>query len=152
MLANNTVAWPMFFWCSNGSVTGPNAGFYDATNSVGIGIGGFNDWYIPAKNEMEILYRNLKPTATPNTTTSGANANAVPSATSNYTAGWPVRTTNTLFQSGGAQAFSAAGYWTATEYGPQPWFAMTQNFSDGNQVQVGKSIGVYARAIRRVAA
>jgi hypothetical protein len=34
---------------------GPNAGVFDSTNTLGTGIGGFNDWYIPAKDEIDII-------------------------------------------------------------------------------------------------
>jgi hypothetical protein len=150
MLANSTATWPMFNWCKNGAI-GPNAGTYDATNAAGTGIGGFNDWYIPAKNELEILYFNLKPGTTANDTSSGINPNAVPARASNYTAGTPAQTTNALF-AGGAQAFSTANYyWSATEYSSSPVTAWVQTFSNGDQAQAtGKANAFYARAIRRV--
>jgi hypothetical protein len=151
MLANSTATWPMFNWCKNGA-TGPNAGTYDATNAAGTGIGGFNDWYIPAKNELEILYYNLKPNTTANSTTSGINPNAVPARASNYTAGNPAQTTNALF-AGGAQAFSTAVlYWSSSEYSSSTTSAWYQSFGSGSQSINNKSINFYARAIRRVAA
>jgi hypothetical protein len=55
----------------------------------GLTIGGFSDWYMPAKNELEVCYFNLKPTTDSNSTSSGANTNAFPSRESNYTAGSP---------------------------------------------------------------
>jgi uncharacterized protein (TIGR02145 family) len=142
----------MFNWVVSGA-TGPNAGTYDATNALGTGIGGYNDWYIPAKNELEILYRNLKPTTNANNTSYGANANAVPSATGNYTAGSPAQTTVAIFQSGGSQAFSTASfYWSASEDSSNTSFAWRQNFDDGDQFNRPKSYLYYARAVRRVAA
>jgi hypothetical protein len=53
----------------------------------GLTIGSFSDWYMPAKNELEVCYYNLKPTTASNNTGSGTNTNAVPSRGSNYTAG-----------------------------------------------------------------
>ena len=117
-----------------------------------LSIGGYTDWYIPSKNELEILYRNLKPTTTSNNTSSGANANAVPTATSNYTAGSPAQTSITLFQSGNSEAFAAAAYWSSSEYAANPGYAWNQSFSDGNQTFALKFISSYARAIRRVPA
>jgi hypothetical protein len=152
MLANNTATWPVFNWCKN-NATGPNAGNYDATNAAGTGIGGYNDWYIPAKNELEILYRNLKPTSAANVTSGGANPNAVP-PTSNYTSGNPTQITNPLFQAGGAQAFTSTGgnTWSATEFSGDTRYAWVQVFSDGTQSPDAKTNNASARAIRRVAA
>jgi hypothetical protein len=83
-------------------------------------IGGYSDWYMPAKNEQEVCYYNLKPTTTSNTTSKGINPNAVPARTSNYTAGDPAQTSATIFQVGNAQAFvaNASGvyYWSSTEF------------------------------------
>ena len=67
-------------------------------------IGGFSDWYMPAKNELEVCYYNLKPTTTSNNTAYGINANAVPARASNYTAGDPAQTSATDFKSTGAEA------------------------------------------------
>jgi hypothetical protein len=64
----------------------------------GLTIGGFSNWYMPAKNELEVCYYNLKPTTTSNNTGSGTNTNAVPSRGSNYTAGTPAQTAATDFQ------------------------------------------------------
>jgi hypothetical protein len=147
---------PLFNWLS--SATGPNGGTLNlATGGAGggTGISGYTDWYIPAKNELEILYRNLKPDSTLNVTSSGANANAVPSATSNYTTTNPARTTGTLFQKpGGAQAFDTGNdYWASTESTADPGDAWVQRFNAGGQAPDGKSGGGnYARAIRRVVA
>lgn len=71
--------------------------------------GGFNDWFLPGTWELELLYRNLKPTTANNNTATGANVYSVP-AGSNYTATAPAQTPAALFQSGGAQALvSSAG-------------------------------------------
>ena len=40
----------------------------------GLNIGGFTDWYLPAKAELEICYRSFKPTTDANSTGSGANS------------------------------------------------------------------------------
>lgn len=132
--ANNNGDHPVFQW------------------AAGLNIGGHTDWYIPALNELEILYRNLKPDATANRTTVGANANAVPSATSNYTAGSPARTTVTLFQAGSAEAFVTANYyWSATEDASNSGKAWGLHFHDGMHFSYTKGQTIYARAIRRVA-
>jgi hypothetical protein len=115
----------------------------------GLTIGGYTDWYMPAKNELEVCYYNLKPTTTSNNTSSGANTNAVPSRGSNYTSGTPAQTSAAAFQSGGSQAFSAANYWSSTQNSDaQAWY---QSFSNGNQVSYDKDNVFRVRAIRRVA-
>jgi hypothetical protein len=149
-----SAAHPVFSTFINGA-TGPNAGAFNlATGGAGggTGIGGFNDWYLPAKNELEILYYNLKPDTTANNTASGINPNAVPARASNYTAGSPAQTTSALF-AGGAQAFStAANYWSSTEPSSSTSDAWRQNFANGFQFPINKLNGYYARAVRRIAA
>ena len=148
MLANSTATHPMFNWCVS-SATGPNAGAYDATNAAKTGIGGYNDWYIPARNEMQVLYRNLKPDTTANSTAFGANPNAVP-PTNNYTSSDPAQTSVAIFQAGGAQAFATSNYyWPATELSGDPTGAGRYGFDDGAIGGNVKIVNLYARAIRR---
>ena len=116
----------------------------------GLTIGGFSDWYMPAKNELEVCYYNLKPTTTANSTSSGANTNAVPSRGTNYASGTPARTTVTAFQSGGAEAFAADNYWSSTEFDATN--AWNQNFTNGFQNANVKTNSYYVRAVRRVLA
>ena len=126
-----------------------NASHPAAEFCEGLTIGGFSDWYLPAKNELEVCYFNLKPTTTSNDTGSGTNTNAVPSRGSNYTAGTPAQTVATDFQTGNAQAFIATLYWSSTQFDGA--FAIPQNFSNGDQNIATKTLAVYVRAVRRVA-
>ena len=112
-------------------------------------IGGFSDWYMPAKNELEVCYFNLKPTTTTNNTGFGANPNAVPARASNYTSGNPARTSAVAFQSGGAEAFTAARYWASTEFSYTS--GCEQGFGSGYQTSTSKVTSYRVRAIRRVA-
>lgn len=113
-------------------------------------IGGFSDWYMPAKNELEVCYFNLKPTTTSNSTTSGINPNAVPARGSNYTAGTPAQTSAAAFQTGGAEAFSANGYSSSTEVSANTVWG--QYFSNGVQLSdLIKDSSYRVRAVRRVA-
>jgi hypothetical protein len=115
-------------------------------------IGGFSDWYMPAKNELEVCYYGLKPTTTANDTSSGINSNAVPTRASNYTSGDPAQTSATDFKDTGTEDFVADYYWSSTEFTATN--ARIQYFSNGQQGHATKD-GVYApsrvRAIRRVA-
>jgi hypothetical protein len=126
-----------------------NASHPAAQFCEGLSIGGFSDWYMPAKNELEVCYYNLKPTTTSNNTSSGTNTNAVPSRGSNYTAGTPAQTSVAAFQSAGAEAFAAELYWSSTEFSATP--AWLQDFHDGYQDSFNKSSSFYVRAVRRVA-
>ena len=114
-------------------------------------IGGFSDWYMPAKKELEICYYNLKPTTTSNNTGSGINSNAVPARASNYTSGNPAQTSATDFiTSTGSEAFTADRYWSSTEQDTTR--SNYQSFSNGLQdYQRSKNYSAQVRAIRRVA-
>jgi hypothetical protein len=117
----------------------------------GLTIGGFSDWYMPAKNELEVCYYNLKPTTAANNTggTFGQNANSVPTRTSNYTAVTPPQTSATIFQTGNAEAFVAVIYWSSTQFSNgRSWF---QYFSNGAQYNGYKNLSYRVRAVRRVA-
>jgi hypothetical protein len=125
-------------------VTHPAAQFCE-----GLTIGGFSDWYMPAKNELEVCYYNLKPATTSNNTSSGINANAVPARASNYTSGTPAQTSATDFKDTGAEDFGTNRYWSSTEYSAT--FARFQLFADGGQYYYKKTYLYRVRAIRRVA-
>jgi hypothetical protein len=117
----------------------------------GLTIGGFSDWYMPAVNELEICYYNLKPTAATNNTSSGTNTNAVPSRGSNYTGGTPAQTSAAAFQSpSGAENMAGGSYWASTQSAAS--YAWYQRFSDGFQNPNGyKTNLIRVRAVRRVA-
>ena len=113
----------------------------------GLSIGGFNDWYLPAKDELEILYRNFKPTTQANNTSSGANSSSVPPQ-GNYTPGNPAQTSIALFKEGGAEAFIVGYYWSSTEYSSS--IGWDQRFDIGGQNDDFKTNTRYVRAVRRV--
>ena len=127
-----------------------NASHPAAQFCEGLTIGGYSDWYMPAKNELEVLYYFLKPTTTANSTSFGSNANAVspePIST-NYSSGSPAQTSAAAFQSGGAEAFAADDYWSSTgDTAPAAWL---QYFVNGVQAYSNKDFGRYVRAVRRI--
>jgi hypothetical protein len=114
-----------------------------------VSAGGYSDWYMPAKNELEICYYNLKPTTSSNNTSSGINANAVPVRTSNYTTGTPAQTSATDFRSTGTEYFASTFYWSSTESGAM--YGSGQFFSAGYQGFNYKPNNYRVRAVRRVA-
>jgi hypothetical protein len=141
---------------TNSVIDGPanSAAMNDASHPAaqfceGLTIGGFSDWYSPAKNELEVCYYNLKPTTQANNTSSGTNTNAVPSRGSNYTAGTPAQTSAAAFQSGGAEAFSVTYYWSSTQNSASLGWLL--HFYDGNFFGNGKYNSRSVRAVRRVA-
>jgi hypothetical protein len=129
-----------------------NASHPAAQFCEGLSIGGFSDWYMPAKNELEVCYFNLKPGTTNNNTSSGTNTNAVPSRGSNYTNSprVPNQTAATDFQTGNAEAFAADVYWSSTESSATN--AWNQDFDAGGQDDTtNKNSSKGVRAVRRVA-
>jgi hypothetical protein len=130
-----------------------NASHPAAQFCEGLTIGGYTDWYMPAQNELEVCYYNLKPNTASNNTSSGINANAVPARASNYTSGVPTQTSATDFRNTGAEDFNQVRYWTSTQSSFAPtYYGMTQNFYAGVQQYRMKSAYNRVRAIRRVAA
>lgn len=126
-----------------------NASHPAAQFCEGLTIGGFSDWYMPAKNELEVCYYNLKPTTQSNSTLQGANTNAVPSRSSNYTTTVPGQTLATDFKTGNTEAFQADTYWSSTqETSVNAWRQATTN---GRQLGTPKDVSLYVRAVRRVA-
>jgi hypothetical protein len=128
-----------------------NASHPAAQFCAAVSSGGFSDWYMPAQNELDVCYFNLKPTTANNTTSSGINVNAVPSRASNYTTGTPAQTSATDFQTGNTEAFAGFFYWSSTEISAS--LASDQDFRNGlqNTGSTDKVTAVYVRAVRRVA-
>jgi len=139
----------------------PAAAFCD-----GLTIGGFSDWYLPARDELELCYRNLKPTTNSNDTsdrpkssitypegddlsadTMGVNRNSSPTGSA-YTTGDPAQTSVTDFVDGGTEAFASANYWSSSEYSDT--LAWLQVFNDGFQGNGFKDTSNYVRAVRRL--
>ena len=114
-------------------------------------IGGYTDWYLPARNELEVLYYNLKPGTAANNTSYGSNANAVsPEPVSTvYTAGAPAQTSATAFRTGASgQEFVEGNYWSSTE--DDSYDAWRQDFYNGYQNGTNKDYTRYCRAVRRL--
>ena len=129
-----------------------NASHPAAQFCEGLTIGGFSDWYMPAKNELEVCYYNLKPSTFANNTgatAGGINSNAVPARTVIYTSGTPAQTSAADFKDTGAEDFASDYYWSSTEGSATA--AWLQNFYIGIQVNYGKNGSYRVRAIRRVA-
>ena len=115
-------------------------------------IDGRDGWYLPSQDELEVIYRNLKPTTEENWcyARSGINLSAV-EPTRPYTPASPPQTPAEAFQDGGEQAFEEAIYWTSTRHIAATDSAWAQYFDYGNQYDYSTGYQFRARAVRRLA-
>jgi len=149
IVANETLAnFPAFEWVQ----TTLNDANYE----------GYNDWYIPARAELELVYRNFKPTTDSNKTGTrptggfggdgenhGTNLFTAPADYDGYTLSDPSQTTVTSFQDGGADYLSADNYWSSTEF--DATYSWRQRLNDGGQFDNNaKNISLRVRAVRRI--
>jgi hypothetical protein len=139
-----------------------------------LNIGGRTDWYLPARDELELCWRNLKPTTDNNYTTAdrptgaaasyqtlgsfgdtanthGLNNNSAPTGAA-YTSTVPGRVANAAFQTGGAEAFTygSAYYWSSSQYDASTaWGQYWVSSYPGSQLNGNKTLSFRVRAIRR---
>ena len=125
-----------------------DAGSDMARWALNLNIDGHTDWYIPSRDELELMYRNLKPTTRSNYVyRHGENPSSVPVGYP-YTEESPAQTSVEDFQSGGAEAFEDEWYWSSSQF--SAYYAWLQYFIDGTQYGDGKSDEFRARAVRRL--
>ena len=137
-------------------------------------IGGKNDWFLDARDGLELGWRNLKPTTTANyvaadrpaeatanyqnlgsyggaESTHGLNKNSAPAGAA-YTSGEPAQTSATAFKTGGAEAyaFGSAYYWSCSEYdATSAWRQLWFSSGPGLQNSSDKTSANSVRAVRR---
>ena len=117
---------------------------------------GGSRWYLPAKHELEVLYRNFKPTTEPHYNASGTNPASDPTGTA-YVPGAttaPAQSLLAAFQQGGAQALegvSSPYYWSSSEYSaPDAWGQGVGGTYAGYQFNGTKTdTGIRVRPVRR---
>lgn len=137
-------------------VANGNATVYPAAHYCNdLAINGYSDWYLPARDELEIAYRNLKPTTESNdssrtgkssyvytdindgtTAGNGINNHSIPAGVV-YTTFNPAQTTLAPFKQGGAETFyegSNSRYWSSTEYSSEyAWSQVLSSSYAGRQ-------------------
>lgn len=120
-----------------------------AKRILALRIADLDDWCLPSRDELEICYRNLKPTTDSNYChyRDGDNASSVPAGYP-YTKESPAQTSVAAFQQGGAEAFEPAWHWSSTQYSAH--YAFVQHFGDGIQDGYAKDDDLFARAVRRL--
>lgn len=153
---------------------GDTSAIYPAAHwARGLSINGYTDWYIPARDELELCWRNLKPSSDGNyagtryvsdinygtmgsyddrSTANGTNLNSWPVGTS-YSSISPGQTPSSAFQVGGSEAFaygSATWYWASSEASDaNAWYGNWQSLYPGFQDVFSKTSNFRVRAIRR---
>lgn len=124
------------------------AGSEVARWALALNINGESDWYLPARDELELLYRHLKPTDDENYVyRHGENPSSLPPGYP-YTIHLPGQTPVELFRGDGAEALEPTWYWTSTQY--SAYLAWIQDFADGGQSYAYKNYTGRARAVRRI--
>jgi hypothetical protein len=138
----------------------------------GLSIGGYTDWYIPARDELELGYRNLKPvTGTNNhltrpnaqlysyaqdgafgdTSTANGVANNTDPQYPVYTASEPAQTASLPFREGGAETIGTGTFRSCSEYNNNgAWAVWITPLDRGYWDAMGKAApGATFRAVRR---
>lgn len=86
-------------------------------------IGCYNDWYLPSRDELMMLWRNLGPRR---------------------------QNTPELFREGAAEAFTPDWYWSSTEHAQTSYGAWFVGFDTGYQANFLKNGPYGVRAVRRL--
>ncbi len=125
------------------------AGSALAAWALSLRIGGFDDWYLPSRDELEILYRAFKPTEEENYCWRGDNPSSIPVGYA-YSREAPAQTAVEIFRDGNDEAFEPTWYWSSTQYAGDEASAWSHFFTNGGQDNSHKVNELRARAVRRL--
>jgi hypothetical protein len=140
-------ALSFFDGCAN-TLAMAEAGSPLAQWALGLEMGGHADWYIPSRDELELCYRDLKPSTEKNWCYRGDNPSSVPVGYA-YLPDAPAQTAIGAFRTAGAEAFTDDWHWTSTQYAGDGSCAWCQTFSYGGQSHYHATDKLRARAVRR---
>jgi hypothetical protein len=115
---------------------------------VNLSIGGFTDWYLPARLELDIAYFNLKPGTSSSNTAFGVNDYSVPKRIANYSIDYPGQTYVSAFNTS-SESFVNAQHRSSTQ--TTAGSATTVSFDNGAQSSFAKANLTNVRAFRRIA-
>lgn len=112
-------------------------------------INGFKDWALPARDQLELLYRNAKPGTYGNACTfrDGDNPSSIPPGYP-YLESLPLQCEDKSFQTDGPESLEEAWYWSSTQYSAS--CAWNQDFGNGYQDNLVKDYRARARAVRMI--
>jgi hypothetical protein len=106
--------------------------------------------YIPARDELECIYRNFKPGAeTYDQWRAGDNPSSIPPGYP-YTKASPRQTEIAEFCTGGAEALPEGWIWTSTQYAHGVAYAWAQTFGYGVQGYYRESFELEVVLVRRL--
>jgi hypothetical protein len=125
------------------------AGSEIAKKALAMEINGVTGWHIAARDVLEAMYREFKPTAEENYCTyrDGDNPSSVPVGYP-YTPASPAQTTVEGYREGEGNAFDPVTYMSSTQY--SPYGAYGQYFGGGTTNNVSKYYECRARLVREV--